>query len=259
MAQADYLFVGRILGTAALGYYTLAYRLPQFVIGSFMAIVGKVGMPILSRTQQDASELRRVFLLYLRYVGVFAFPAGAGMALLADLIIEVFYTGKWALSIDPLRILAIALAIGPVSFLPGILYKAVNRPDILTRLATVKVPFAVAALWLGTRGGIQGVALAQLAVVLFAVILDSFMVRRVVSVRFLHMWSSLLPALGATLGMTLVLRWLVALDGIAGLILFTLAGATGYVTCLMLMSPSTLTRAGGILRGLWMPTSTRND
>ena len=228
----------------------MAYRFPQLVINSFTAIVGKVGVPVLAAAQCDQSELRRIFLLYVRYVAIFAFPAGAGIAAVSRHIIEVMYTDKWAPAIGPLRILAIALAIRTISFLPGILYKAINRPDILTRLAAFKVPFAVSAFWLGTRWGIEGVALAQLVIVFFALTLDTLMVRRVVQVRIRDMFSALVPASTATALMVLVLllaELLITMDGVPGLILFTTIGLASYGASLAVVSPSTLQRVNRIL------------
>ncbi|MCP5095263.1 MAG: oligosaccharide flippase family protein, partial [Chloroflexi bacterium] len=49
LTNADYLFVGRFLGAAALGVYTLAFRIPDMLIIQFCTVVGKVLFPVYAK------------------------------------------------------------------------------------------------------------------------------------------------------------------------------------------------------------------
>jgi PST family polysaccharide transporter/lipopolysaccharide exporter len=92
------------------------------------------------------------------------FPAGIGLAMIAPQLILYFYSAKWAPSIPVTRLIAVAFAINSVGFAPGVLYKANNRPDILTKLALVKLRPHLAILWYPTRWGITGAAVGQSSV-----------------------------------------------------------------------------------------------
>src|SRR5258708_33589050 len=52
-SNIDFIFVGRILGAGALGYYTLAYRIPELVLANTNAVVARVAHPLFCRLQSD--------------------------------------------------------------------------------------------------------------------------------------------------------------------------------------------------------------
>jgi O-antigen/teichoic acid export membrane protein len=152
----DYLIVGRMLGARNLGYYTMAYRIPELTIRSVNNVVGRVSLPILSRIQTDKEVLRGIYFGYIRYIALFTFPIGFGLALVSGLFIETLLSAEWAPAALPMALICVALTISSVGYVPGVLFKAINRPDILVYLSLVKLPIIISlALFcaLGDRGG----------------------------------------------------------------------------------------------------------
>jgi PST family polysaccharide transporter len=253
MANFDSILVGRFLGTSALGFYTLGFRVPELILSNFSFVVGRVALPILSHLQGDRGGLQATYLTYVRFATLFAFPAGAGIALTAHLLVPVFYTDKWLPSVLVMQILAIAMAVGPLGFLPGVLYKAINRPEILTRLAVIKVPVAALLLWQGTHWGIRGVAAGQLAALLFAALLDTLTVRHVLAISFRATGRALMPALLATLCMVAAVgatATIVEPQGWWGLLLLGAEGLVVYAGSLWLFARETWDRTWGMLQRL---------
>ena len=200
--NVDYLIVGRILGAAALGYYTLAYRMPELIIRSINLVVGRVAHPVLSKLQWDDAGLRSVYGNYLRYTALVIFPAGVGLALLAAPIIELFYTAEWTPAIPVMRWIALSITVASMGHIPGVLYKAINRPDILNKLAVIKLPLTIVTLWYSTRWGIEGVAFGHLILAFIKVILDTVVAGRMISFNLLAVLKALQPALLGTAGMS---------------------------------------------------------
>lgn len=254
LSNADYLFVGRLLGAAALGYYTLAYRVPELIINNLNYVVARVAHPVLSQAQLDAGKLNQLFYGYVRYISMFTLPAGVGLALIAPAFIRAFYTDKWEPSIGVMQGISIAIGIASIGHIPGVLYKAVNRPEILTRLAWVKLPYTLGILWFATRWGIAGVALGQIVIAVFNVSLDVWMVGRVVKAPVAKTLSAIGPALVSTTAMGLALGavalWL-APDDLLDLFVMLVIGAAVYAGALAVVSRETLTQAGGLLRAVF--------
>ncbi len=196
--NVDYLIVGRALGATALGLYTIAYRMPELAVRSVNMVAGQVAFPLLAAVQRQAQMIHLIYQRYIRYLALFVFPVGVGVALLADPIIRVFYTAKWAEAIPVMRWVALALTVGALGHVPGVLYKAINRPDILNKLALVKLPVVVAALAYATRWGIAGVAAAHLGLAFFKVGLDLGVARYFVPLGFRDLLAGLRPILLAT-------------------------------------------------------------
>jgi O-antigen/teichoic acid export membrane protein len=251
LINVDYLIVGRILGSEQLGYYTLGYRIPDLLIRSIGMVVGQVAFPVLALLQTDMQKFHVVYLKYLRYLALCTYPIGAGLALTAPYFVTLFFTAKWIPATFPMQAIAIALALSSLGRIPGVLYKAMNRPEILNQIGVVKLAFAVTVLWIGAQWGINGVAVAQIAVATCNMILDFTMVSRVIKVQFNEMLKSILPPLIGVTVMWMVLTALSALftsPGIVSLGALIVAGVVVYTLALAIVSRETLKQASLVLR-----------
>lgn len=251
LTNVDYILVGRSLGAAALGYYTLAYRIPELVINNLNFVAARVAHPVLAQAQADITRLHSFFLGYMRYIAMFTFPAGVGLALIASPFIRVFYTSKWNPAIAVMQAISLAIAVASVGHIPGVLYKAANRPEILTRLAWIKLPYTLLILWYSTRWGISGVAAAQIIVSALNVMLDVATVSRVARLRAADILRALRPALAGTAAMALAvgpLQFWFNIDHVAELLLLVMTGALVYLGAVALVNRSVVMEAGAALR-----------
>jgi PST family polysaccharide transporter len=251
VGNVDYLIVGRVLGAAALGYYTLAYRIPDLIVRSTVLVIAKVGFPFLSRLQSNPSELRSVYFKLLRYVTLFTFPAGVGLALIAPLFIRTFYTDRWEPSIVVMQFIAIAVAVTSVGYLPGLIYKSINRPEILTKIAAVRAILVVAVLVVAVRWGIAGVAFGTIVVELIAVALNTVIISRILQFPAWEMLRAITPALVASSAMALTViavMMTVKPDGLLGIVMLSVVGAMSYIAILAAISPDTTNQTRTMLR-----------
>ncbi len=228
--NVDYLLVGRILGAASLGFYTMAYRMPELIIRSLNYVVGNVSLPALASVQSDRPKLQKFYFGYIRFLSMFVFPVGIGLAFTAPVFIPLFLSDKWIPAILPTSLISIALCITALGYVPGVLYKAIGRPDILNKLAFVKMPIAVLILWFSTRWGIVGVAAGQIAIALISVSMDMLVANRVMKYPARELLGAIAPSLFSTLSMAVVLfliRQAVPV-GLVQLILMVALGALTY-------------------------------
>ena len=70
----DNLLVGRFLGSAALGFYNLAYNLLVLPVTSISNVVGDVMFPALSIIQHDKQLVRDSYVGANRYIAAASFP-----------------------------------------------------------------------------------------------------------------------------------------------------------------------------------------
>ncbi|MBC8331492.1 MAG: lipopolysaccharide biosynthesis protein [Anaerolineae bacterium] len=250
--NVDYLIVGRVLGAAALGYYTLAYRMPELVIRTINLGVDRVAHPILSTLQWDQDELRSVYRNYLRYTSLAILPAGVGLAILSAPIIRIFYSNEWLASIPVMRWIAIAVMIAALGHIPGVLYKAINRPDILNKLALIKLPLTIAILWYGSRWGMVGVALGHVLLAFIKVTLDTVVAGRFVNFGLRQVLKTISPAFWGAIIMgaaILPLHLIPNFADIPKLITAIILGAGVYITMVYWLDPGLITKSKSMLRG----------
>jgi lipopolysaccharide exporter len=250
MVNVDYIIVGRVLGGAALGIYTIAYRVPEMFIRSTVDTVMMVAFPVLSRLQADKDQLATAYFGYLRYLALFAFPAAVGIALLAPAFVTTFYTEEWQPAIVPMQLIALEIGIASVAYVPGIVYKSINRPDLLTKLTLIKLPWVVATLWFVSQWGINGVAAGMVALSLASTVLDSIVVQRILGFRFIDMIRLLAPIVAATAVMALAAAGIAALLPLnfVGLIVTAIVGGVVYSGAMALFSRDMLREATTMVR-----------
>ncbi|MDQ3985590.1 MAG: lipopolysaccharide biosynthesis protein [Actinomycetota bacterium] len=200
----DYLIVGRVLGTEALAFYTLAFRLPQMAIINVFHVLSSVAFPLFSKAREDPQKLIRGYLTSIRLQTVFGVGAGVALAMAAPWIIEVLFgTPKWSPSIVPLQALALyasfrSLGIGAVD-----LYRGIGRPGLALASSVVRLVVLLPALIAATQWGIQGVSWMQAGVALVLAIMMQVIATRVLSLPLRDLGAALLPSLavGAAVGM----------------------------------------------------------
>lgn len=163
--NTDYALTGRLLGTAPLGVYTLAWATsagPQLFIASF---TGRVGYALFARLQLDADQLRRVFLSGLRVIAAAAVPVSAGAVIVTPDLVPVALGSRWEAATGPVMVLFGLQLIRTVCAPGASLILAMGRGRQYALVGAAALPATVVAVLLGTHGGVTGVAWAMLAAV----------------------------------------------------------------------------------------------
>ncbi|HEX5165028.1 MAG TPA: lipopolysaccharide biosynthesis protein [Thermomicrobiales bacterium] len=251
ISNFDYLLVGKVLGATALGFYTFAYRIPDLIIRNTNVVIGKVAFPLLAQVQSDAEELRLAYGTMLRYVSLFTIPAGIGMALIAPRFVSAFFPDRWEPATGVMQLIALALAIASVGHLPGIIYKAVNRPEILNWTSFLKLAVTAGVLWYCVRWDITGVAAGQVGLAVFFVVIDMVVVWRVLDFGGRALLRAIAPSLLCTLAMTIVVVLLnrtMPAGGIAGLMAIVAVAVVVFIVTLATVSAETVASARNVLR-----------
>src|SRR6185437_12740047 len=150
LSNFDPLTIGRMLNAVALGFYTLAFRIPEVLVLSLLNVITRVVFPAFSRLQSDRAQLRETLLATARYTALLIMPLAAGMALLAPQIVYGIYGWRWGPAIGVLRVLALYAGIRCISHHFGDGYKAIGRPDVLTRTTLAWWALLPPSLILGT-------------------------------------------------------------------------------------------------------------
>lgn len=249
--NVDYLLVGRMLGAASLGYYTMSYRIPELLIRSINHVIGNVSLPALAITQSDRPKMRKFYFGYIRFLSMFVFPVGVGLAFTAPVLIPLFLSERWGPAIAPTAFISIALAVTALGYVPGVLYKAISRPDILNKLAIIKMPIAVGVLWYSTRWGIVGVAAGQVVIGLISVSMDMFVANHVMKYSYRELFQAIAPSFASTLTMAVVLfaiRERLPVSGLVQLLVMVVLGGLTYFGVFWLIGRDTLLQGVNTIR-----------
>jgi lipopolysaccharide exporter len=235
--DVDYLIIGKRISADAVGYYTLAFRLPEFVILGICYVFSQTVFPVFSRLQHDPRRLARAFLKTVHFLLLVTLPLGAGMALVTPELVHVAFSERWLLAIPSMRWLSLYASVVAIGFVVGDVYKATGRTATLNALALLKLGITVPVLWVASAYGIEKVALSQLVVISVIVSLELFVALRILAIPVSRLLSAFAVPCVAVLVMTgsvVASRWLVKGGSpVVRLTTFTLVGASTYAGCVL--------------------------
>jgi teichuronic acid exporter len=233
-SNTDKAVIGAVLGSRALGLYTMASALALLPLEKLGSAVAPVAYPTFSKLQDYPEELRRTFLSLTLATMAFAIPASVGMILTAPLLVPAIIGPQWNGAINALRVIAVFT---PLIFHLGIVHPLLNslgRVDLNVRVTIWTGVLTIPAMFVGVQGGVVGIALAMgLAVVVMGLYAE-ITACRLIGLRFRELLKVLAPVASASAGMALCLlafesRLPKAWPAAPKLILSVVAGTLAYV------------------------------
>ncbi|MEO1206263.1 MAG: lipopolysaccharide biosynthesis protein [Pseudomonadota bacterium] len=159
---ADTVVIGRFLGAAPLGYYSLALRLIIVPIQTFFSSLTGIFLPALAQAKNEPERFKAASLKMFRTITFISFPLMAGISALSEPIVDVLLGDRMAAVAPLASVLAVVGAIRSVAGLHSAILMAIGRSDVLFRLALLNNFVVILAVFIGAVYGLMGVCVAVL-------------------------------------------------------------------------------------------------
>lgn len=156
-----WLAVG-LLGAVQLGFYAVAFQLMARPAQLLAQSAARVSLPVFSRVRTSPGHTGRVFLGMMRRIAFFSFPAFFLLSATARPVTDLLLGPGWEPSAAVLRPLALYGVLIALSNPGASLLLAGGRADISFGLNVYATAVNFAAVWVGARWGIAGIAWAVL-------------------------------------------------------------------------------------------------
>lgn len=167
-SRGDDAFIGWALSATALGYYQLAYRLSNAPATEVTHTISSVTFPAYSKAQHDLERLREGFLRTVQLTTFISFPVAVGIAVITPSFVRTFLGPEWLPMVLTMQLLAAYGLLRSLGATFGPVWKAIGRPDYVTKLSFIRVVLLAAAIYPVTmRYGIEGVAGLIVAIYIF--------------------------------------------------------------------------------------------
>ncbi len=154
------VMIGRVLGAAALGTYTLATTVILMPFARIAAPLQQVFFPAFARMSDDRERMADVWIRATRLVGALSVPALVGLVIVAPEFVDVVLGQRWEQATDVIRILAVVGIIQSLQTLNAEVLLALGKAGTLVRFTILWFTGSVGAVAIGTQWGILGVAVA---------------------------------------------------------------------------------------------------
>ena len=156
-SQIDDISVGRLLGSAALGFYQMAYNISNMPATQITYVIGSIAFPAYSKVQDCQVRLKQVYFRIMKLTIAISIPIAVGIFLLAPEFTKIFLSGKWMPMILPMQLLAVAGLIKSVISTGSPLFTGSGHPNFefymqLIRGLIIIIAIYPLTIYMGTSG-----------------------------------------------------------------------------------------------------------
>lgn len=235
--QLDYLLVGKIVSSYALGIYTFAFVVTVTLKDNLISVVNSVMFPAYSRVQDDKKQVGVYYLTSIKYNAALVYLMAAGLLVVGDEIILSFFGNKWSESIPIMQILTVSVVFH--MFINGhtVVLRSLGEPGLEFRLQSFKGFFFFAPVlfvlvnYYGGVGAAVAVTLNKIA----AIPLAFYYLKKYVDISVVDqvrsvLWPFIAMILAVCAGVGIEYFFPNIYFGITGLLIFVL-----YSSCLFLL------------------------
>jgi len=232
---ATQFILGRVLGFAAVGYYSRAEGLISTFTNYFLQAVQGVAFPAYAETYRSGGVLKEPYLLSLCNITGIAWPFFAVLFFLAYPIIRVLFGPQWDAAVPLVQILALAGFIFGLSTLAGSAVLSAGRIKDYFRVRLIISGSKIMLVAAAVSFGLEAVAGAQILVSLVGFFVFYYVLRKIFPLEpvdiFRSTWRSLGVAIcSAAIPAGVMLTWKIDPDNVlVPLITGTLGAAVGWI------------------------------
>ena len=156
--NADGMIIGRYLGAAALGSYSLAYKLMWFPVQNVTLAASRALYPALSRQQNAPEVMARLYLRTVSLIALVTAPLMVGLLVVREPFVRVVFGPGWPMVPEILAWLAPTGFIQSIVSSTGTVFMARGRTHVMAGLGTFNAIVTITAFALGAKFGVVGVA-----------------------------------------------------------------------------------------------------
>ena len=193
LTQGDDIFVGKLLGTTALGFYQLAYRISNMPATEITHVISQVTFPAYSKLQDNIPKLREAYLKVLQVTVFLSFPIAGLIFILAPDFTKIFLGEKWMPMVPAMMALCIFGVTRSIGATMGPILYSVGKPKIQTKVSSVQlITMAIIIYPLTIRWSILGTSLAIVIPNILALILITIEVRSIINATYKEFFVSVI-------------------------------------------------------------------
>jgi PST family polysaccharide transporter len=175
--NVDNILIGRYVSDAALGFYTLAYRLLLLPIQQINAPFTAVMLPVLARLQNQPRRFARFYYSALGAIVFVGMPTVCFLLVDARPLVQLALGERWLPTVPLFQALGVAAFTGTFNIAAGWVYASLGHTDRQFRWQLISCAVTVAAFYAGLPWGALGIAVsfsATRALLVFPGLLNAY-------------------------------------------------------------------------------------
>lgn len=193
--QLRQLIIAKVYSAADLAFYSKGENMPVMLITNINASIDSVLLPSMSEIQDSKESVKAMMRKTIKASVFILAPILLGLAAVADKVVLLFLTEKWAESIKYMRIFCIIYLFYPIHTSNLNAIKAMGRSDIFLRLEVIKKIVGISLILISMRISVWAICLSALVGTVISLLINSWPNRSLLNYNFLEQISDISPYL----------------------------------------------------------------
>lgn len=235
------LAVGKKYSAGDLGYYDRGKQFPQFITSTINTAIQSVMLPVLSKKQDAAAEMKKMMRLSISVSSFIIIPMMAGLAGVATPLVTVLLGKKWLPCVPYLMIYCFTMAFIPIHTCNLQAINAIGRSDIYLKLEIIKKAYGLVALIIALAFFDSPIAIAMTGIVttIISFFVNAYPNQKHLNYTYLEQAKDIFPSFAISLVMLGVVLFVgtSSLPNIILLILQIISGIATYIIISIIIKP----------------------
>ncbi len=189
------LVIGKFFSSATLGLYSRAQHWAALPSVTMTNMLQNVSFPVLSSLQNEGARLREGYRKFLRMSAFIIFPLMVGISALADPLIRLVLTDKWADCVPILQIICFSLMWYPIHAINLSLLQVKGRSDLFLRLEIYKKIIIAVILAITIPQGIYAMCVGSVVSSILCLSINTHYTGKLIDLGYWRQMTDLTPSL----------------------------------------------------------------
>lgn len=244
------LIIGKLYTSADLAYYNQADKYPKLIVNNVNTSIGSVIFPVMSQSQDNPEKIKQMTRKAIQISSFLIWPIMVGLAAVSRPLVSVVLTDKWISCVPYMQIFCFSYGLWPIHTANLQVIKAMGRSDLFLRMEVIKKIMGCVLLIVSLPFGPFAIAVSLLISGVLSTFINAYPNRALLNYNYREQLRDLLPSLGLSLIMAIVISQLerINVSDILLLAIQVICGALIYVVLSIITKQAALVYLVDILK-----------
>ena len=234
--RSDQFLIGKFLGDQALGYYSTAFNIINYMLTTPRMTLNKVLFSTFSKMQDNVKNVRNNFIFTGKQICTLFIPLFAGLGATSDVLVTFLLGEKWLMTAGALKILSFFAIVKIIGIAFPQVIKSVGRTEYIFRYNAGRLLIMIPALIIASHYSIFHVGVTMVSLLWIFKPLEIYMLKNAIGItpkQYLKIF--IFPLLASMMMWGIIFVTNNLIQGLNDLILLLVLIGTGAISYVLLM------------------------
>jgi len=186
MGAADKFLLGRYGEKKEVGYYEVAIRASTIPYSLISVPINKLMYPVMAEKNRLKKNLSDLYMNILKKISLISIPTAFFLILVSDKVFSLLLGERWLDSSKLFNWLIIMSLTATIVTLNIEVFKALNRPDIMTKFLAVRGLASIPVYYFSVQEGVLALAVSRAILALVFSPINAYIVTKKLNIRYVE-------------------------------------------------------------------------